>query len=62
MKNLQNYKSSLIKASQNIDISLVNKIEKIIFNKITQGKQIFTCGNGGAASVSIIFYVTLIKV
>ena len=52
MKNLQNYKSSLIKASQNIDISLVNKIEKIIFNKITQGKQIFTCGNGGAASVS----------
>ena len=52
MKNLQSYKLSLVKASQNIDINVVEKIEKLIFNKITQGKQIFTCGNGGAASVS----------
>jgi len=52
MKNLQNYKSSLVKASQNIDIEVVEKIERLIYKKITQGKQIFTCGNGGAASVS----------
>ena len=52
MKNLQGYKSSLIQASQNIDINVVDKIEKLIFKKITQDKQIFTCGNGGAASVS----------
>jgi len=52
MKNLQNYKSSLVKASQNINIKVVEKIEKLIYKKITQGKQIFTCGNGGAASVS----------
>lgn len=52
MKNLQNYKSSLVKASQNIDIVAVEKIEKLIYKKITQGRQIFTCGNGGAASVS----------
>jgi len=52
MKNLQNYKSSLVKASQNIDIHVVEKIEKLIYEKITQGRQIFTCGNGGAASVS----------
>lgn len=52
MKNLQNYKSSLVKASQNIDIHVVQKIEKLIYKKITQGRQIFTCGNGGAASVS----------
>ena len=52
MKNLQSYKLSLIKASQNIDIVAVEKIEKLIYKKITQGRQIFTCGNGGAASVS----------
>ena len=52
MKNLQGYKSSLIQASQNIDINIVEKIEKLIFKKITQDKQIFICGNGGAASVS----------
>ena len=32
MKNLQNYKSSLVKASQNIDIHVVQKIEKLIYN------------------------------
>ena len=52
MKYLQSYKSSLIKASKNIDINTVDKIEKLILKKILQGKQIFTCGNGGAASVS----------
>lgn len=52
MNNLQNYKSSLVKASQNIDIHVVEKIEKLIYKKIIQRRQIFTCGNGGAASVS----------
>ena len=52
MKNLHNYKLSLIKALQNIDIKVVEEIEELIYKKITQGKQIFTCGNGGAASVS----------
>ena len=52
MKNLKNYKSNLIKALQNIDIKVVEEIESLIYKKITQGRQIFTCGNGGAASVS----------
>ena len=52
MKNLQNYKSSLVKACQDIDIKVVKRIEELIYQKIIQGKQIFTCGNGGAASVS----------
>jgi D-sedoheptulose 7-phosphate isomerase len=52
MKNLKSYKLSLIKALQNIDIKVVGEIETLIHKKITQGRQIFTCGNGGAASVS----------
>lgn len=52
MKNLKSYKLSLIKALQNIDIKVVGEIETLIYKKITQGRQIFTCGNGGAASVS----------
>lgn len=52
MKNLEKYKLNLIKALQNIDIKVVEEIESLIYKKITQGRQIFTCGNGGAASVS----------
>lgn len=52
MKYLDQYKKQLIEASKNIDTEVVEKIEKLILKKIIQGKQIFTCGNGGAASVS----------
>jgi D-sedoheptulose 7-phosphate isomerase len=52
MKNLLKYKDNLIEASKSIDIKVIYKIEKLIYKKILQGKQIFTCGNGGAASVS----------
>ena len=55
MKYLQSYKSNLILAYQKINIKVIEKIEKLIYKKIVQGKQIFTCGNGGAASVSSHF-------
>ena len=52
MKNLQIYKDKLIEASNEINIKVIYQIEKLILKKIIQGKQIFTCGNGGAASAS----------
>ena len=52
MKHLIYYKNQMIKACQSLDITNLEKIEKIIYEKIKKNKQIFTCGNGGAASVS----------
>ena len=52
MKYLDQYKKQLIEASKNIDTEVIEKIEKLILKIIIQRKQIFTCGNGGAASVS----------
>ena len=52
MKYLRDYKNNLMKAVDNINIDEINKIEKLILKKIYQNRQIFTCGNGGAASAS----------
>jgi len=52
MNNLKNYTEDLIKTTKLIDLGLVNKIEKLIIKKILLKKKIFTCGNGGAASVA----------
>ena len=52
MKYLKDYKNNLMKAVDNINIDEINKIEKLILKKIYQNRQIFTCGNGGAASAS----------
>ena len=52
MKHLIYYKNQMVKACQSLDITNLEKIEKIIYEKIKKNKQIFTCGNGGSASVA----------
>lgn len=52
MNNLKSYTQDLIKAIELIDLKQVSKVEKLITKKILLKKKIFTCGNGGAASVA----------
>lgn len=52
MNNLKSYTQDLIKAIKLIDLKQVSKVEKLIIKKILLNKKIFTCGNGGAASVA----------
>ena len=52
LNNLKIYTQDLIKAIESIDLKQVSKVEKLITKKILLKKKIFTCGNGGAASVA----------
>ena len=52
MKNIKNYLKILKNGIDTLDISKLNKIENIIFEKIKKNKKIFICGNGGSASVA----------
>ncbi len=52
MKYLKKYSKDLINSLKKIDIKKIDKIEKIIINKIKEKKNIFTCGNGGSASIA----------
>ncbi len=52
MKNLVSYKKNLILAYKNLDLKKIEKIKKIIIQKIKDKKQIFVCGNGGSASIA----------
>ena len=55
MKNYKNYKNYLYYLKNGIDkldLSKLQKIENIIFNKIKKNKKIFVCGNGGSAAVA----------
>lgn len=46
------YINEVIKGTKQIDIKKIKKIENIILQTIFKDKQIFTCGNGGSASVA----------
>ena len=61
MKHIKKYINQTINFYKNIDLKKIEKIEKIILNKIIYNKQIFICGNGGSGSVANHFYVILIK-
>ncbi len=52
MKNYKNYLSYLKNGIDKLDLSKLQKIENIIFNKIKKNKKIFVCGNGGSAAVA----------
>ena len=52
MSKFTKYINSHISALQSLDIKKLEKIKKILETKIKLGKNIFTCGNGGSASVS----------
>ena len=52
MKYLKKYKDELIKTYKKIDLKKVSEVENIIIKKIIEKKNIFTCGNGGSASIA----------
>ena len=52
MKNIKNYLKILKNGIDTLDISKLNKIENIIFEKIKKNKKIFVCGNGGSSSIA----------
>ena len=52
MKNYKNYLSYLKNGIDKLDLSKLQRIENIIFNKIKKNKKIFVCGNGGSAAVA----------
>ena len=55
------YQQDLINSLKKIDIKKIDKIENIIVNKIKEKKNIFTCGNGGSASIAEHFVCDLVK-
>ncbi|MDC3119468.1 SIS domain-containing protein [Candidatus Pelagibacter sp.] len=52
MKYLKKYSKDFLKAYKNIDLKKIDNIEKILIEKIKEKKNIFTCGNGGSASIA----------
>ena len=52
MNTIKNYKENLIKAINSLDEEKIIKIQNKLLQSIKNNKNIFTCGNGGAASVS----------
>ena len=52
MKHIEKYINQTINFYKNIDLKKIEKIEKVILNKIKHNKQIFICGNGGSSSIA----------
>ena len=52
MNNIKNYLENLKFIIDNLDIIKLQKIEDIIFKKISKNNKIFVCGNGGSASIA----------
>ena len=48
----ENYRETLIDTYNSLDLEKLEKIYKIIFQAISNNKQIFVCGNGGSASIA----------
>ena len=51
-KFIENYKLELSKSIKNLDNKKLQTIIKLIRETIIKNRRIFTCGNGGSASVS----------
>lgn len=49
---IKSYKSQLVESVLNLDTNKLKQIIKILETTIVNNRTIFTCGNGGAASVS----------
>lgn len=52
MKYLKKYSKNFLKAYKKIDLKKIDNIENILIEKIKEKKNIFTCGNGGSASIA----------
>ena len=52
MNYIKKYIKQTVNFYKTIDIKKILQIENLILNKIKNKKQIFTCGNGGSASVA----------
>ena len=52
MSHIKNYLKTLKFGIDILNISKLEKIENIIYEKIKKNKMIFVCGNGGSASVA----------
>ena len=61
MSFVEEYKSDLINAIDAIDLAKVNQIIDIFKRARTEGRHIFTCGNGGSASSASHFVCDIVK-
>lgn len=61
MSFVEEYKSDLINTIDAIDLAKVNQIIDIFKRARTEGRHIFTCGNGGSASSASHFVCDIVK-
>ncbi|HYP07043.1 MAG TPA: SIS domain-containing protein [Bryobacteraceae bacterium] len=61
MSFVQEYKSNLLNAIDRIDLQKVDGIIEIFKQARDEGRQIFTCGNGGSASTASHFVCDIVK-
>ena len=61
MSFVQEYKSDLIQTIDKIDLSKVNQIIEIFKRARSEGRHIFTCGNGGSGASASHFVCDVVK-
>ena len=61
MSFVQEYKSDLIETIDKIDLSKVNQIIEIFKRARSEGRHIFTCGNGGSGASASHFVCDVVK-
>ena len=52
MRYLKKYSNDFLKTYKKLDLIKIKNIENILTQKILEKKNIFTCGNGGSASIA----------
>lgn len=57
----QRYKSELMQALDTIDLEAVQSVIEILRRARDEGRQIFTCGNGGSAATASHFVCDILK-
>lgn len=60
-KFIENYLSDIATISQEISVAEIDKVIDILFEAWANGRQVFTCGNGGSSSTATHFYCDLAK-
>jgi D-sedoheptulose 7-phosphate isomerase len=58
---IENYLSDIAAISQAISVEEIDKVIDILFEAWVNGRQVFTCGNGGSASTATHFCCDLAK-
>ena len=61
MSFVQEYKSDLLQTIEAIDLAKVDQIIETFKRARAEGRQIFTCGNGGSASTASHFVCDIVK-